>query len=314
MLLAGMAALLSVLLGGIIVLIRLQQRHAAFRHRVAAMTLHAGPRPAVARPALVRANVNQGRPLLQRLAGVIGFDTNRRDQYAVPWFVVLGASLLMARVIVMLAIGIVGPVAWLLMPLAGVIGCHFYYARANGNRRGLLLEQFPDALALIVRAVRVGIPVTESLRAVAREAPAPTNGEFDLLHQALAIGVPLETALRDMALRNQLAEYSFFAAALALQAQTGGGLTDTLEGLADIIRRRIAMKERGYALSSEARTSSLVLGALPVVVGSAIWLISPDYIGLLFTDPLGRTLLGGAVLSLATGMAAMRLIIRQTLS
>jgi len=74
------------------------------------------------------------------------------------------------------------------------------------------------------------------------------------------------------------------------------------------------MKERGYALSSEARTSSLVLGALPVVVGSAIWLISPDYIGLLFTDPLGRTLLGGAVLSLATGMAAMRLIIRQTLS
>jgi len=214
----------------------------------------------------------------------------------------------------MLAIGIFGPVAWLIMPLASIIGCRSYYAMANGKRRGLLLEQFPDALALIVRAVRVGIPVAESLRAVAREAPAPTNGEFDRLHQALAIGAPLETALRDMAMRNQLAEYSFFAAALALQAQTGGGLTDTLEGLADIIRRRIAMKARGYALSSEARTSSLVLGALPLVVGSAIWLISPDYIGLLFTDPLGRTLLGGAILSLATGMAAMRLIIRQTLS
>jgi tight adherence protein B len=251
---------------------------------------------------------------VQRIAALIRFDPALRDQYRLPWYGVLGLALLAGRVAVLLASGVLGSLAWLLLPVVTLVGSRGYYAWADDRRRGLMLSQFPDALALIVRAVRVGIPVPEAMRAVAREAPEPTRAAFDRLHKQIAIGSPLEIAVQDMARRNALPEYGFFAAALSLQAQTGGGLTETLETLADIIRRRIAMKERGHALSSEARTSSLVLAALPVATCGLMYATSPAYISLLFTSAAGNKLLGAAILSLAVGMGVMRLIIRKSLS
>jgi tight adherence protein B len=309
------AALLPILaVAGVLIVIRLQRREQALQRRVASFSVRGQPRRSVAAPLLVRPRVEQKKTAAEHLASLIRFDPARRDQYAVPWYVVLVGALILGRVVVLLASGIVGPAAWVALPITAIFGSRFYYARADGKRRDSLLIQFPDALSLIVRAVRVGIPVSESLRAVAREAQEPTRGEFDRLQHQIAIGTPLETALRGMARRNDLPEYGFFAAALALQAQTGGGLTETLEILADIIRRRIAMKERGHALSSEARTSSLVLGALPLVTGVMLYFVSPNYIGLLFADTAGNMILGTAILSLATGMGIMRLIIKQSLS
>ena len=116
-----------------------------------------------------------------------------------------------------------------------------------------------------------------------------------------------------MAERNGLPEYGFFAAALGLQAQTGGGLGETLDLLADVTRKRVAMKARGHALSAEARTSSMILGGLPVAAGGLLYALNPEYIGVLFTDDTGRTILGTAILSLSTGMFVMRVIIRKSL-
>ncbi len=309
---AAVVLLIAAVLG-IIGILRLQRRQAALRQRIGALVTRRAA-ATVAAPSLVRREAGQKQTPIERLAALIGFDPARRTQYRLPWFVVVGTAAVTGRLVVLLAEGIVGPWVWLALPVITVFGSRAYYAAADAKRRGVLLAQFPDALSLIVRAVRVGIPVTEALRAVAREAAEPTRGEFDILQYQITVGSTVEAALRDMAARNRLSEYSFFAAALALQAQTGGGLTATLETLADIIRRRIAMKERGLALSSEARTSSMVLAGLPVVTGGLLYFVSPDYMGVLFTDPTGNTILGAAVLSLAAGMGAMRLIIRKSLS
>ena len=311
-LLAVAGLLLVLAAAGTAAVIRMQARDRAYQQRVASIAGRALPRTAL--PALVRRGPKHKASLAERLAGVIALDPARRDQYKMRWYVVVGLALLAGRAAVLMASGIAGPWAWVLLPVVAVGGARAYHSGADRKRRDALLAQFPDALSLIVRAVRVGIPVTESLRAVAREMPQPTGPEFERLRHEIAMGASLEAALRGLARRNSLPEYGFFAAVLALQAQTGGALTETLETLADIIRRRIAMKERGHALSSEARTSSYVLGALPLVAGGLLWFASPAYMGLLFSEEMGHMFLGAALLSLLTGMGIMRTIIRKTLS
>ncbi len=310
-LLVGLLLVAGTLIG-VLVLLQLQRRQAALQLRVTAVRPVVAARPAL-KPLLRRRTDRRLTPV-QRLAALIGYDADRADQYATPWFLVVAIALVAGGVAAVLGRGMAGDFGALAVPVFGVFGSRFYYGFADGQRRDLLLAQFPDALALIVRAVRVGIPVSEALRAVAREAPQPTAGTFDRLVGQMAIGTPLESAVRDMAARNALPEYGFFAAALALQAQTGGGLTATLESLADIIRRRIAMKARGHALSSEARTSAMVLAALPVATCLMLFATSPGYVLVLFTDSGGQKLLGAAILSLLTGMGVMRFIIRKSLS
>ena len=117
-----------------------------------------------------------------------------------------------------------------------------------------------------------------------------------------------------MAARNRLPEYRFFATALALQSQTGGGLTETLENLADVVRKRVALKSRGYALAAEARTSAMVLAVLPVFAGGALAVMNPEYVGVLLQEGTGQTVFGCAVLWLGTGMMSMRYMIRKSLA
>jgi tight adherence protein B len=117
-----------------------------------------------------------------------------------------------------------------------------------------------------------------------------------------------------MAERNNLPEYRFFATALSLQSQTGGGLTETLENLADTIRKRVAAKLRGRALAAEARMSCYILGALPLVTGALLTGINPNYMLVMFTDPSGRNLLLLAAVLLTAGGFAMRTMIRMSLS
>jgi tight adherence protein B len=117
-----------------------------------------------------------------------------------------------------------------------------------------------------------------------------------------------------MGVRNSLPEYRFFAIAIGLQARAGGGLSETLENLADLIRKRLALQERGHAWSSEARTSALILGGLPVVMGIGLWLLNPAYMAVLFTTQMGHTILAAAVGSLSCGAFAMKTIIKKSLS
>lgn len=311
MLVAGLGLAMSMAVGGA-GLMRINREQKALGRRAAGF-IPKGHSKAKPFSLLVR-RPERRRGVVTRLAMILGYNPAKRTQYRFPWFIVLALCILAARVVVLVTSFIIGTAAWVLLLPCIILGARMYYAASDKRRRGLLLAHLPDALALIVRAVRVGVPVVEALQAVAREAAEPTRTEFEQVRQALTIGMPLDTALRAMADRCNLPEYGFFAAALSLQAQTGGGLTDTLETLADIIRRRIAMQERGHALSSEARTSTMVLGLLPIVTGTVLYLSSPAYIAVLFTEPAGKQLLGGAVLSLACGLGIMRQIIQKSLS
>ena len=301
------------MLGVGFVLLRTTDQDKAVQARIEGVTAPSRPRAGVAAPSITRKDAGPRAGWRDQVTGVLGFSLSKTDQYGVAWYWVVLAGLVAGRVAVAMASGLLGGLSWVLLPVVAVMVSRAGFGTMVGRRTDRLRSQFPDALGLIVRAVRVGMPVSEAMRVVARESMAPTGREFERLADQIAIGVPMDAALRAMAERNGLPEYGFFAAALSLQAQTGGGLSETLELLADVTRKRVAMKARGHALSAEARTSSMILGCLPVVSGLALYAINPEYIGLLFTEESGRMVLGMALLSLSIGVFAMRVIIRKSL-
>lgn len=294
-------------------LLRTSQHEKDVAVRLEAVSANARPRAAVVLPSITKRDSDAHRDWRETLAGLLGFSLKCTDQYTLAWPWVIVIALVSGRLAVWLGSGMFGPLAWVMMPVVSVAMSRSFFNSMVTKRVTALRNQLPEAIGLVVRAARVGVPVSEALKVVAREAQAPTSIEFARLTDQLNIGATLESALRDMADRNKMPEYGFLAAALTLQAQTGGALAETLELLADVTRKRVAMQARGHALSAEARTSSMILGALPVVSGIGIYFINPDYIGVLFTDPSGQMVLGGAVLSLCVGMFVMRTIIRSAL-
>ena len=254
------------------------------------------------------------RGVLAWLGWLFGFDAGNLGRYPLPWWAVLMGAFMLGWVGAEVARGLLGEAGLIALPLVWVVAARGWFGWADGRRRQQLLVQLPDALAMIVRAVRVGIPIPEAIRAIAQEAEPPTAGEFAALSNEIIIGVPLEDGLRALARRTGLGEYSFFATAVAVQSQTGGGLTEVMENLADVIRRRIALQSRGRALSAEARSSALVLAVMPGFTGTMLWFINPGYMDTLFDEPLGHMLLAAGALSLATGIFVMRTIIRRTLA
>ncbi|HYP63675.1 MAG TPA: type II secretion system F family protein, partial [Acidocella sp.] len=189
----------------------------------------------------------------------------------------------------------------------------FIFNMFKNRRNTKLVEQFPDALSTVVRCVRVGIPMGEALRTVSRDSLEPTKLEFTILADKVSIGVPLDAALRELAVRVKLTEYQFFATALTLQARSGGGITQTLEGLSDVIRKRVALKARGFALTAEARTSAMVLSVLPFVAGGMIFMVQPNYIMTLFTTKGGESVITGAIVLLILGMGTIQFMISNVL-
>lgn len=296
------------------VLLRTSREEKEILLRLQAVAATGRPKMSLALPSITRRDASKTVDWRDQVAGVFGFKLSHRDQYSMKWPVVVVIGLVVGRIAVAMGAGVFGGLAWVLMPVAAIAVSRSMFASMVTKRKGALRKQLPDAIGLIVRAVRVGVPVSEALRGVAKECPVPTSIEFGRLVDDLSMGTALETGLRGMADRNGLPEYGFFAAALSLQAQTGGGLAETLELLADVTRKRVAMQSRGYALSAEARTSSMILGGLPFVSGGATYLGNPGYIGILFTDPTGQMILGLALLSLFIGMFVMRMIIRSALT
>jgi len=272
-----------------------------------------GRKPAEMRMRITRVEVSDEKGRARQIIGIFGFDPAHASHYPIPWIIVLVLAMLMARMVAGVLTIIVGDLAFFTIPVIWVFLARAFFGWVDDRRRQLLRNQMPDALSMIVRSVRVGIPVTEAMRHVARQSQSPTAPEFERIASDLTIGTRLDVSLKSMAQRTGLPEYQFFATALTLQSQTGGGLTETLENLADVIRKRVALRSKAYALASEARTSSMVLAALPFVSGLGLAVLSPSYIAVLFTEESGRNLLGVAILSLSTGILAMRMIIRTSL-
>jgi len=298
-----------------LLILKLHRRDEQRRRRIAAATEPYFPAGAAELVSLFRrARIGRMAMLGRRAASLIKYDPTRRDIYPLPWWAVLGMALALGRGTAGALSGLLGPFSMALVPVGTIFFARSFFGWCDAKRSSLLFRQMPDALAMIVRSVRVGIPMQEALHIVAREAAAPTANEFALLGNRVLIGLPLDEALREMADRNSLAEYRFFATALSLQSQTGGGLTETLENLADVIRKRVALRARGYALASEARSSAGILTALPIVTGLANYVLNPRYASLLFTNPTGHKIFGMAVVSMAFGLYVMRSMIRRSLS
>ncbi|HKR92544.1 type II secretion system F family protein [Novosphingobium sp.] len=156
---------------------------------------------------------------------------------------------------------------------------HFIKRRANS-----FTVKFPDAIELLVRGLRSGLPVTETLGVVAQEVPGPVGEEFKLITDRIKVGKTMEDALQETADRLAMPEFNFFCITLAIQRETGGNLAETLANLADVLRKRAQMKLKIRAMSSESKASAYIVGALPFIVFGMIWWINPNYIGTFFID------------------------------
>lgn len=223
------------------------------------------------------------------------------------------ASLALGGVIASFA-GFVLGTGWVVAPALGVIASvaapAIFVRRGVARREARFLASFPDALDLVVRGIKSGLPVTEALQAIAREMPEPTASLFGELYANLRIGKTLNEALEAAGKHMNLPEFRFFAISLVVQQETGGNLSEILQNLATMLRRRQQMRLKIKAMSSEARASAMIIGSLPFVTGTVIYWVNPDYITKLFTDPRGWLMLGFAVGSMIMGVAVMAKMVR----
>ena len=166
----------------------------------------------------------------------------------------------------------------------GIGGPHFFIGKMINRRINKFNSNFPDAIELMVRGLRSGLPITETLGIVAGEIPGPVGVEFRIVADKMKIGRTMEAALQDTADRMGTAEFQFFVITLAIQRETGGNLAETLSNLADVLRKRAPMKLKIRAMSSESKASAYIIGSLPFVVFGLVWMINPGYMGGFFTD------------------------------
>jgi tight adherence protein B len=314
-LLVGAACVAVAAALGVSAIMNEQKQRRRFRDRlakVAATYNKVNPLSVAAPSSTVRAAPTTR--VVEAAARLVGYNPLHAAYYPMRWWVVLSLTMAVARGLAAMLSIFFGDWSVLAQPVVWVMLSRGVFHWSEQRRRTKLFEQFPDALAMIVRAVRVGIPISEGIRSVAREASAPTMPEFAALADRVAIGVTLEDALHEMAARNGVQEYRFFATALSLQSQTGGGLAEALEGLADVMRRRLALRDRGQALAAEAKTSIIILASLPFVAGGALAALNPHYIGRLFVDPGCKKVLIMAIIMLSSGLLVMRGMIRKALS
>jgi tight adherence protein B len=206
------------------------------------------------------------------------------------------------------------PLALLVAPIEGLFVARFIFGWERARFQKVALEQIPDVMALICRSVAAGIPLSEALRSVSREASEPSREEFVRVVNEVAIGQPLEAALWKLYDRVGLSEYAFFAVTIGLQSQTGGSLVETLTNLQDLVRKRVALSKRGKALAAEARLSALILSVLPFVMGVILSFMMEGFLEFFFSTPTGNHLLLVAAGLMSTGIFMMRQLIRRSLA
>ena len=168
---------------------------------------------------------------------------------------------------------------------------------------------FPDAVDVLVRGIKSGLPVHDGFKIIARESPAPLGPEFQMLVEGLGVGLTLGEALDKMFERMPTPELKFFSIVIAIQQKTGGNLAEALSNLTTVLRARRMMGEKIKAMSSEAIASASIIGCLPPAVVTLMLLVSPEYMSLLFTDTRGHFILLGAGLWMGTGVFTMKRMI-----
>lgn len=170
-------------------------------------------------------------------------------------------------------------------------------------------KQLPDALELIGRALRSGHSLASGLHVVVQEMPAPISAEFGNVYESQNLGIPIDQALRDMLKRMPNLDLKFFVTSVVIQRQTGGDLAEILDKISHIIRERFKILGQVQALTGEGRISGIVLMALPIALFFVVYHLNPDYIMLLFTDPLGRKMIAVATVLQVLGAVCIKKIV-----
>ena len=178
------------------------------------------------------------------------------------------------------------------------------------KRIAKFLNDFPDALDLIIRSVRSGLPVAEAIRSIGAEFDEPIGPIFADISNQVQIGKDPDQALLDASASLNTPEFRFFVIALSIQRETGGNLTEILTNLTNMIRGRQQLRLKIKAMSSEARASAMIIGALPFIMAVLIYLINPDYISAFVFDPRGQVMLGCGAASMAFGIFVMNRMIK----
>ena len=178
-----------------------------------------------------------------------------------------------------------------------------------GGRMKKFTEEFPNAMDILVRGIKSGLPVHDGLKIIAQECHLPLGPEFQRCVENVGVGMSLEGALEKMSERVPSPELRFFTIVIAIQAKTGGNLAEALNNLSSVLRARKMMREKIKALSSEAIASASIIGVLPPGVGLMISITRPEYIGGMFTDPRGQMMLAGGAFWMGLGIFMMRKMI-----
>jgi tight adherence protein B len=177
------------------------------------------------------------------------------------------------------------------------------------RREAKFLEALPDAVDIIVRGVKAGLPLLDCLKMITVEAPEPLKTEFRLVLETQAIGMPLGEACGKLYERTPLPEANFFGIVVAIQQKAGGNLSEALGNLSKVLRDRKRMRAKIQTMSQEAKASAAIIGALPIVVMVLVYLTSPQYITLLFTNQIGHIMLAGSAIWMAMGVMVMKKMI-----
>lgn len=176
----------------------------------------------------------------------------------------------------------------------------------RNKRMKAFLNEFPNALDIMVRSIKSGLPLNDSLRLIAAEGQEPVKGEFRRIVEAQQLGLSVPEACERLHQGIPLPEANFFAIVIAIQAQAGGNLSEALGNLSKVLRERRKMKAKVQALSMEAKASAAIIGALPFIVALLVYLTSPDYMTVLFTDPRGQFIIGVSLFWMSIGIFVMR--------
>ncbi|MGO9024165.1 MAG: type II secretion system F family protein [Beijerinckiaceae bacterium] len=215
--------------------------------------------------------------------------------------VVSGVFMIMASNNMFLAVAMVG---------VGGLGFPLWFLNFRRNRRlKKFIEVFPEAIDIIVRGVRAGLPLGDCLRIVANEAAEPVRSEFRQIVETQTMGLPASEAVERLVVRVPIAEANFFSLVITIQQKAGGNLSEALSNLATVLRARKQMRGKIQAFSSEAKASAMIIGALPFAVGGMVYITSPKYIELLWTTSTGQVVLIGSAFWMAIGVFVMKSMI-----
>jgi tight adherence protein B len=204
----------------------------------------------------------------------------------------------------------VGLIPALVASFAAAFGAPLWLLSFLKNRREKrFLLGFPDAVDVIVRGIKSGLPLADSLKIIAVEAQEPMRSEFKAIMETQTIGMPLGEACGKLYERMPLPEANFFGIVISIQQKAGGNLSEALGNLSRVLRDRKKMKAKIQAMSMEAKASASIIGSLPVAVGGLVYLTSPDYIELLWKVDLGRMMLAACALWMSMGVFVMKKMI-----